>query len=132
MKLMADRFTKATLENRLKEFTQFGMIFYFLMEEDRVNINELESIFFSPDEEKSTFLYCKLIKNIKPNDMIASFERYKEEHPNSNNLPITKYEENLNRIYISKLIDVLQDTKNNKIDKTYINTYNHLLELEYN
>jgi len=132
MKLMADKFTKEALENRLKEFTKFGMLFYFLMEEDRINISELESIFFSPDEEKSTFLYCKLIKNIKSDDVLSSFERYKEEHPNSNNLPITKYEERLNKIYISKLIDVLQDTKNNKIDKTYINTYNHLLELEYN
>lgn len=132
MNLMADRFTKDRLENRLKEFTKFGMTLYFLAEEDRISISELENIFFSSDEEKSTFHYCKLIKNIKPEDIMASFNRYKDEHPNSSNLTLIKYEEKLNKIYISKLIDLLNKENNSRIDKTYVNTYNYLLELEYN
>ena len=132
MNLMADRFTKNKLENRLKEFTRYGMTLYFLVEEDRVNKNEIENIFFSTDEEKATFHYCKLIKTIKPSDIMDSFNRYKDEHPNGNNLPLAKYEEQLNKIYISKLIDLLNQDVNSRIDKTYVNTYNYLLELEYN
>ena len=57
MALIADKVTSKKLENRLDEFSKFGMTLYYLFEEGRININDLENIFFSHDDEKSSFIY---------------------------------------------------------------------------
>ena len=56
MALLTDKTTKKKLENRLTEFTEYGMTIYYLLEEERTNIKDLESIFFSQDDEKSSFI----------------------------------------------------------------------------
>lgn len=127
MALIADKVTSRKLENRLSEFSKFGMTLYYLLEEGRVNINDLENIFFSTDDEKSCFVYGKLIRRVKPNDMELSFDRYSIEHPNTNYLEKDKYQNSLNVLYTQKIINtILADTKDN-IDKLYVNTYNYLL-----
>ncbi len=127
MALIADKVTSKKLENRLNEFSKFGMTLYYLFEEGRVNLNDLENLFFSHDDEKSCFIYGKLIRHVKPNDIKVSFDRYSIKHPNTNYLEKEKYEDNLNILYTKKIINtILNDSKEN-IDKIYINTYNYLL-----
>ena len=45
MALIADKVTSKKLENRLNEFSKFGMTLYYLFEEGRVNLNDLENLY---------------------------------------------------------------------------------------
>lgn len=127
MTLIADKVTSKRLETRLCEFSKFGMTLHYLLEEGRASLKDLESIFFSSDDEKSCFIYGKLIRNVKPNDLKLSFEKYSLENPNVDGLDANDYQDSLNLIYTQKIISrILNDSKDN-IDKVYINTYNHLL-----
>ncbi len=127
MALILDKTTSKKLENRLTEFSKFGMIFYYLFEEGRASISDLENIFFSHDDEKSCFIYGKLIKNINPKDMKLSFDRYSKDNPNLDGLEKAKYEEDLNIIYTKKILNTIVNDAKDKIDKVYINTYDYLL-----
>jgi hypothetical protein len=127
MALIADKMTSKKLENRLGEFSKFGMTLYYLLEEGRASINDLESFFFSPDDEKSCFIYGKLIRRVKPNDLKLSFDKYSCEYPNVECLDSCKYQDNLNLIYTKKIINRILDDFYDKIDKVYVNTYNYLL-----
>lgn len=127
MALIADKITSKKLENRLSEFSKFGMTLYYLLEEGRVNINDLENIFFSHDDEKSCFIYGKVIRHVKPNDIKLSFDKYSIEHPNIDYLDNSQYKDNLNLLYTKKIISTILDYAKDNIDKIYINTYNYLL-----
>ncbi len=128
MALIADKVTSKKLENRLDEFSKFGMTLYYLFEEGRININDLENIFFSHDDEKSSFIYSKLIRLVNPKDIKMSFDKYSIENPNNEYLAKDIYQNNLNILYTKKLINtILNDSKDN-IDKVYVNTYDYLLK----
>ena len=128
MALIADKVTSKKLENRLDEFSKFGMTLYYLLEEGRINIGDLENLFFSHDDEKSSFIYSKLIRHVNPKDIKMSFDKYTIENPNNDYLTKDKYQNNLNILYTKKLINtILNDSKDN-IDKVYINTYDYLLK----
>ena len=120
MALLADKYTTKTLENRLTEFSEYGMTLYYLFEEGRTNIDDLNTLFFSKDDEKTIFTYGKIMKRMNPNDLNESFNKYKDVYPNN-----TK--KDLNLIFTKKIIDLLLENQNDNIDKTYINTYNYLL-----
>lgn len=127
MPLLTDKKTTKKLENRLLEFIEYGMTIYYLYEEKRTNIKDLEDIFFSKDDEKSSFLYSKIMKHIKPNDLKKALERYSINNKKEDNQEELKYKKELNIVYTEKIINILVDNKNEIIDKTYINTYNYLL-----
>ena len=57
---------------------------------------------------------------MKPNDLQDSYNKYKDVYPNN-----TK--KDLNILFTKKIIDLVLEQQANKIDKTYINTYNYLL-----
>lgn len=127
MALITDKMTSKKLETRLFEFKEYGMTLYYLLEEGRTNVKDLESIFFSKDDEKSSFIYGKIMKHMKPSDLKKSYEKYSINYPNSDKIDEKEYKKNLNVIYTQKIIDLLINETNDKIDKTYINTYKHLL-----
>ena len=127
MALITDKMTSKKLETRLLEFKEYGMTLYYLLEEGRTNVKDLESIFFSKDDEKSSFIYGKIMKHMKPSDLKKSYEKYSINYPNSDKIDEKEYKKNLNVIYTQKIIDLLINETNDKIDKTYINTYKHLL-----
>ena len=120
MALLTDKYTTETLENRLNEFSEYGMTLYYLFEEGRTNINDLSNLFFSKDNEKTIFTYGKIMKHVKPNDLEDSYKKYSESYPNNN-------KKDLNILFTKKLIDLVLENQEDKIDKTYINTYNYLL-----
>lgn len=126
MALLTDKKTSKKLETRLSEFTEYGMALYYLLEEERTNIRDLESIFFSKDDEKSSFIYGKIMKKIKPNDLTKSFERYSLFYPKDDKDDKT-YKKYLNIKYTKKVIDIVISKSEDNIDKTYINTYDYLL-----
>ena len=80
MALIADKATSKKLEDRLCEFSKLGMIFHYLLEEGRASISDLESLFFSKDDEKSCFIYGKLIQHVEPKDLKLSYDRYSIEY----------------------------------------------------
>ena len=127
MALMADKQTSKMLENRFNEFTEYGMTLYYLLEEGRLNIKDLESILFSKDDEKSSFIYGKILKHTKPSDFKDSYNKYCNEYEKSNQDDETTIKENLNLLYTKKIIDVIVSQEKNKIDKTFVNTYKYLL-----
>ena len=128
MALIADKVTSKKLENRLDEFSKFGMTLYYLFEEGRINISDLENLFFSHDDEKSSFIYSKLIRHVNTKDIKMSFDKYSIENPNTSYLAKDIYQNNLNILYTRKLINtILSDSKDN-IDKVYVNTYDYLLK----
>ncbi len=119
MALLTDKATSDKLKNRLDEFSEYGMTLYYLYENNRTSISDLKDIFFSKDDEKSSFIYGKIIRQIKTSDLKKSFESYSIENS-------IEDKKELNLLYTRKIIDlVLSQSKN--IDKTYINTYNYLL-----
>ena len=120
MALLTDKHTPKTLENRLNEFSEYGMTLYYLFEEGRTNIDDLLTLFFSKDDEKTVFTYGKIMKRMNPSDLNDSFNKYKDIYPNN-----TK--KDLNIIFTKKIIDLVIEKQNDRIDKTYINTYNYLL-----
>ena len=119
MALMTNKTTSKKLENRLVEVSEYAMTLYYLFEEGRASLKDLESIFFSEDDEKSSFTYGKVLKRVNFNDLKKSFEKYSQSDTND-----TK---KLNLIYTKKIIDLVLDNTTDQIDKTYINTYNYLL-----
>ena len=110
MALITDKMTSKKLETRLLEFKEYGMTLYYLLEEGRTN-----------------FIYGKIMKHMKPSDLKKSYEKYSINYPNSDKIDEKEYKKNLNVIYTQKIIDLLINETNDKIDKTYINTYKHLL-----
>lgn len=124
MALMTDKYIKKKLEDRLKEVSEYGMTIYYLLEDERTSINDLESIFFSNDDEKASFIYSKIIRRMKPQDIVESFKKYSEGRiieDESND------KKNLNIEYTKKLLDLTIAKSHDVIDKTYINTYNYLI-----
>ena len=127
MALIADKKTSKNLENRIDEFSKFGMTFYYLFEEGRISMLELENLFFSKDNVKSSFAYMNILRRIKQSDIDSSLSKYKSICPNEKLLDETVYEANLNILYIKKLINTVLSTSKDRLDKVYINTYNYLL-----
>ncbi len=127
MALLIDKQRTNKLRERLEEFSKFGMTLYYLLEEGRVSESELDDMFFSSDDDKSSMIYGRIMRKIKSNDLVEAFNRYKYDYPNSSNNEINNYQNNLNLIYISKLLDKL-NCEEICIDKAVINTYNYLLE----
>ena len=124
MALMTNKYIKKKLEDRLKEVSEYGMTIYYLLEDERTSINDLESIFFSNDDEKASFIYSKIIRRMKPQDIVESFKKYSEGRiieDESND------KKNLNIEYTKKLLDLTITKSHDVIDKTYINTYNYLI-----
>lgn len=126
MALLVDKTTNKKLQDRLYEFCEYGMTLYYLYEEGRANLKDLEGLFFSEDDEKSGFIYGKIIKKIKPIDLKKSFDKYSEEYLKNDKEEDLEYKRKLNVIYTKKIIDLVIDKSENVIDKTYINTYNYL------
>ena len=120
MALLTDKYTTKTLEDRLNEFSEYGMTLFYLFEEGRTNIDDLSNLFFSKEDEKTIFTYGKIMKKMKPIDIEVSFNKYKDIYPNNS-------KKDLNMIFTKKIIDLVLEEYENKIDKTYINTYNYLL-----
>ncbi len=127
MGLMTDKKTSKMLENRFNEFTEYGVTLYYLLEEGRLNIKDLESIFFSKDDEKSSFIYGKILKHTKPNDFKDSYNKYRVSDEEKKIDDEIIYKKKLNMVYTKKIIDLIVNKEKNKIDMTYVNTYNHLL-----
>lgn len=119
MALMTNKTTSKKLENRIVEVSEYAMTLYYLFEEGRASLKDLESIFFSKDDEKSSFTYGKILKHMNPSDLKMSLEKYGQSDTND----IKK----LNLLYTKKIIDLVLDNATDQIDKTYINTYNYLL-----
>ena len=119
MALMTNKTTSKKLENRLEEVSKYAMTLYYLFEEGRTSIKDLESILFSEDDEKSSFTYGKVLKHIKTSDLQKSYEKYVSEGMSA--------ESDLNLLYTKKIIESVIDKSTDQIDKTYINTYDYLL-----
>ena len=119
MALMTNKTTSKKLENRIEEVSEYAMTLYYLFEQGRASLKDLESVFFSKDDEKSSFTYGKILKHMNPSDLKMSLEKYGQSDTND----IKK----LNLLYTKKIIDLVLDNTTDQIDKTYINTYNYLL-----
>ncbi len=127
--LITDKKTVMKLNERLTEFSKFGMTFHYLLEEGRISIKEIEDIFFSKDDEKSTFRYMNMMRRIMPSDLDAAFLRYQDDYPRGN-LSEREHQDHLNLIFTGKIINEIASKHDCSIDKTYINTYNYLLDQE--
>lgn len=131
MALITDKETTKKLNDRLNEFSTFGMIIYYLLENERLELKTISDIFFSKDEDKAVVMYLKLMKSVKPDDMNLAYEKYKNLNPNTTNMKEDKYKEYLNILYTSKIISKISAANNLNVDKTYVNTYNYLIENDF-
>ena len=63
MALLTDKTTEKDLDERLKEFLQFGMVFEYMLDLDKIDINDLEKCFFLLKEKKQHLFileYCMI------------------------------------------------------------------------
>lgn len=119
------------LNERLDEFSKFGMTFHYLLEQGKIAINEVEEIFFSKDDEKSTFRYMNIMKRVEPSDVMDAFLKYQDNYPKGE-LSEAEHANHLNMIFTSKIINEIVGKSETCIDKDYVNTYNYLIEQEGN
>lgn len=131
MALITDKETTKKLNDRLNEFSTFGMTIYYLLENERLELKTISDIFFAKDEDKAVLMYLKLMKMVKPDDMTLAYEKYQKINPNTEDMSDDKYKEYLNVLYTSKIINKIAATNNFNIDKTYVNTYNYLIENDF-
>lgn len=128
MALITDKKVTKKLNDRLNEFSNFGMTLYFLLEEDKIKLKTISEVFFDEDEDKAVLMYLKLMKSIKKEDIENAYLKYSKMNPNTTNISEEKYKSYLNILYTSKIINKVALENNFCIDKTYVNTYNYLLE----
>ena len=114
------------LSERLAEFSEFGIIFKYMLDKEEIELKDLETIFFDPDSEKVNLKYLTLVKNIKPNYFNESFDLYSAYFPKEDSLNTSEYAKQLNKECINKIICEINEN-NKRIDKTYFNTYSFLL-----
>lgn len=131
MALITDKETTKKLNDRLNEFSAFGMTIYYLLENEKLELKTISDIFFAKDEDKAVLMYLKLMKMVTPEDMALAYEKYQKINPNNDDMPEDKYKEYLNVLYTSKIINKIATTNNFNIDKTYVNTYNYLIENDF-
>ncbi len=127
--LITDKKTTMKLSERLTEFSKYGMTFNYLLEEGRLDIKEIEEIFFSKDDEKSTFRYMNMMRRIMPSDVEDAFSRYQDDYPKGD-LSLQEHAKHLNLLFTEKIINEIAGKCDTNVDKTYINTYNYLLDKE--
>ena len=119
--LILDKIKCKNLQDRLDEYSQYGIVLYYLYNEKKVLSIDLINMFFSEDEEKSCISYMKIIRNITDNDIKKYENKYKEENQDNNDVNVS------NRLCIKKLIDKLCNDNRIMNSKIYMNTYNYLL-----
>ena len=107
--LITDKQTTMKLNERLTEFSKFGMTFYYLLEKGKITIKEVEDIFFSKDDEKSTFMYINMMRKIMPEDVDDAFIKYQDDYP-LESLTLDEHKNKLNLIFTSKIIIILIHT----------------------
>ena len=125
MALLTDKETEKDLKERLEEFTQFGMVLKYMLDIDCIELFDLEKIFFDASREKASLIYSKLLKEMKANYIEQAYTICSHEFPNQCDLEESKYLEYLNRSCINDII--LRIKESSRVDKTYYNTYNFLL-----
>ena len=74
-------------------------------------------------------MYINMMRKIMPEDVDDAFIKYQDDYP-LESLTLDEHKNKLNLIFTSKIINEIADIKDNNIDKTYINTYNYLLNME--
>jgi len=129
MALLTDKQTEKDLCERLDEFLQFGMVFNYMLEIDKIDVSDLEGMFFDSDQEKATIIYSTLLKKIDSSDIENSYSLYSNQYPNEGNLDSEGYNFYLNSNCVRQIIDAIT-TQKRPLDRTYINTYNYLLNDE--
>lgn len=125
MALLTDKTTEQDLENRLTEFGQFGVILNYMLDLGKINIDSLEKIFFDTDLDRAIFEYQKVLTKVKENYIEESYNKYSREFPN-NNMNMKNYNKYLNYSCVNRIIGLVSTEL--RIDPTYVNTYQHLLE----
>ena len=120
---------KQDLSERLAEFSEFGMIFRYMLDKKEIELKDLETMIFDTDREKSTLIYYTLLKKVKPSHMEESFDLYSGYFPNKDELGDSEYAKYLNKKCINEIICKINED-NKRIDKTYFNTYSFLLKEE--
>ena len=98
MALLTDKQTEKDLCERLDEFLQFGMVFNYMLEIDKIDVSDLEGMFFASDQEKATIIYSTLLKKIDSSDIENSYSLYSNQYPNEGNLDSEGYNFYLNSI----------------------------------
>ena len=81
MALLTDKTTEKDLDERLKEFLQFGMVFEYMLDLDKIDITDLEKMFFSSEREKATLIYSRILHDIKNEYMVLAFDEYSTIYP---------------------------------------------------
>ena len=128
MALLTDKQRKKDLSERLQEFSQFGMIFNYMLDIEKVDIDDLEKMFFSSDRDKASLMYTKILKGMKGEYFDKAYTLYSHEYPNDMNYGSDDYSLYLNKCCINNIISrIVENEKNGVMDKTYLNTYTYLL-----
>ena len=126
MALLTDKQTEKDLSERLEEFSQFGMILNYMLDIEEVSVTDLDKMFFATDRDKASIIYSKLLKQMKPSYIESAYTIYSHEYPNNKDFDDISYNAYLNKCCVNDIISKISSNK--KTDKTYVNTYNYLLE----
>ena len=114
------------LTERLNEFSEFGMIFNYMLRNNEIELKDLETIFFDSDSEKVKLKYFTLVRDVKQSYFEEAFCLYSGYFPNVKSLSDSEYAKDLNKHCINEIISKINEN-NKRIDKTYFNTYSYLL-----
>ena len=125
MALLTDKKTEKDLSERLSEFVQFGTVLNYMLDNGKVELSDLEKMFFDSDRDKATLIYSRMIKGIEPQYFEESFSLYSGVFPNDDGYDSSEYGRYLNKKCISNIITKM--VERDRFDRTYVNTYDFLL-----
>lgn len=128
MALLTDKNTEKDLSERLNEFIQFGMIFNYMLDIGKINVYDLDKLFFSTDRDKSSLIYSNILKKMESSYIDKAYAIYSHEYPNVFNYEMDTYNLYINKCCINSIISKIANSNKTNIDKTYYNTYNFLLQ----
>ena len=113
--------------NLLKEINEYGSTIYYMLENNRIDIDDITNVIFKDSIEKVNLLFPKFIEKITPEDIKDAHDSLKDEFTKLSCVDrIIKKDQNKHQ-HLREIRDIVNlDKKLNKMikDKTYQNAFN--------
>jgi len=116
--------------NLLKEINEYGATIFYMLEQDKMKLSDLENILFKPSIDQVMLLFPMFIKKIKVSYIDQAKEKYKEEFTKLDCIDRVIKKDNDKHIHLKEIRNiVILDEKQNELIKD--STYNKAFNLYY-
>lgn len=116
--------------NLLKEINEYGATIYYMLENEKMKLSDIEDILFKPSIDQIMLLFPKFIKKIKVSYIDKAKEEYKNSFTKLDCIDRVIKKDNDKHIHLKEIRDiVILDKKQDELIKD--STYNEAFNLHY-